>query len=310
MPSSRGGGVFNGVALLVFIVFMHAYTTIADKDQSTWRCTGCTGDQELSQIRRRVVQTAARGDVRLAYLPLDTSWMDDLTTQPVHLVLDTFTLGTFERVHASHSQTRDNMNNAQHRVDLENEEIQLVAYVVTEASFAPATTAAVRRRRYEAVIDRVLALHPCWVPVQEPSLFTNLPPGTPSKQHGRALRSGDGAWDALAAGNNSSNSTPRRGGGGGGGSGSGSGARQRARRALLDPSQLLVLAHLPAYGFGPTCRLFRALVRRQFPPTCAYTAMAMASFPVGNIGWAHVLNFLTNALAYTMGDGVGLQPLI
>ena len=71
-----------------------------------------------------------------------------------------------------------------------------------------------------------------------------------------------------------------------------------------DSRQLLILAHLPRHGFLPTCLLFEALVTRQSPPICQYSSSHMRSFPLGNIGWAHVFNFLVNAFVSQLSSDV------
>jgi hypothetical protein len=72
-----------------------------------------------------------------------------------------------------------------------------------------------------------------------------------------------------------------------------------------DPDELtthsvLLLARLPSHSFYATCKLYKSLVARQFPPVCFYKQNRMAVFHLGNLGYGHVLTYLLHAFVSTI----------
>jgi len=68
----------------------------------------------------------------------------------------------------------------------------------------------------------------------------------------------------------------------------------------LNLSTRLLLARLPTHSFHATCKFYKAIVARQFPPVCFFKASRMSVFNLGNLGYSHVLIYLMHAFVSTI----------
>ena len=77
---------------------------------------------------------------------------------------------------------------------------------------------------------------------------------------------------------------------------------------LLEPSvssfykknHFMIFIRLPEKSFRATCKLYTAIVDRQFPNVCKYDADHLASHNVSNIGFGHTSRYLMLAMAKTL----------
>ena len=147
-----------------------------------------------------------------------------------------------------------------------DEEFQVLAFHFETfvSQLPPKSGLAYSQKAYHTAIDTFLSLNPCWVILQEPP--------TPSAALFATTR------ESFSNAANQQH-------------------QYKLKEQVVHSHPLLLFIRLPLYSYYATCKLYTAIVKRQFPSKCEYDKAKIAKYLLANIGFGHVSIFTTNAFA-------------
>ena len=256
-----------------------------------WHCEGCNDAYHAMDIFNQI-HSAVRHNDRLSYLGLDMSWMDRLNQidSRVHVQLHDFNHISF--IHPPTS-TYSEYKKSKTMLSEYTEEFQVLAFHFNQYQVADrGLEETMLQRKYHAAIDAFLAVNPCWIPLHEPY--------TPPMPAGISASTTNSNRQKNAVNHHHHHHHQR--------------SLQSIQPILHHhPSGkqhnhqhgLLLFIRLPDVSFHATCRLYTAVIKRQFPTVCHYTPEKMRTYHLANIGFGHVSLFIVNALSAVLKEYTG-----